>query len=197
MLPLIAFTDDTSGNLSKKWHKFDSWSIMPAGLPRHEVSKLPNIHFCCCSDVASAVEMSEAIVPELKLLERDGIEAYDAWLEQEVIVLAPLMCVIADNPRASELVNHLGGSARRFCRMCMVRKLHPTVNLLIMVLLKVDRDVNPTVVCEKRTIASSLQQIDEIKTKVTQQEKSNLHTRYGIKETPSNPMLTLPGDIFR
>ena len=25
MLPLILFTDDTSGNKSKKWHKFDSW----------------------------------------------------------------------------------------------------------------------------------------------------------------------------
>ena len=25
MLPLILFSDDTSGNRSKKWHKFESW----------------------------------------------------------------------------------------------------------------------------------------------------------------------------
>lgn len=120
MLPLIAFTDDTSGNKSKKWHKFDSWSIIPAGLPRHETSKIPNIHFVCCSDVASAVDMCEVIVSELASLEKVGIVAYDVELQQKVVVLAPLMCILADNPRACELLNHLGGSSRRYCRMCMV-----------------------------------------------------------------------------
>ena len=28
LLPLVLFTDDTSGNKSKKWHKFDSWSVI-------------------------------------------------------------------------------------------------------------------------------------------------------------------------
>ena len=125
MFPLIVFTDDTSGNKSKKWHKFDSWSIIPAGLPRHEASKIMNIHFVCCSDVASSVEMSGSIVTELILLENEGTEAYDALLKQEVVVLAPLICIIADNPRASELLNHLGGSARRYCRICMVK--HPSL----------------------------------------------------------------------
>lgn len=120
MFPLIAFSDDTSGNKSKKWHKFDSWSIIPAALPRHETSKIPNIHFCCCSDTVSAVGMSEAIVQELILLENEGITVYDAFLESNVLVVAPLMCLIGDNPRASELMNHLGGAARKYCRMCMV-----------------------------------------------------------------------------
>lgn len=120
MMPLILFTDNTSGNKSKKWHKFDSWSLMLAGLPRHRNSKITNIHFICCSDVASAVDMAEAIASELLSLDREGIEAYDAMLDQQVIVLSPLMCILADNPRALELLNHLGGSARRYCRMCMV-----------------------------------------------------------------------------
>ncbi len=119
MLPLVLFTDDTSGNKSKKWHKFDSWSLMLAGLPRHENSKISNIHFVCCSDIANAVEMAEAIVKELGSLE-EGIEAFDAVMNEPVIVLAPLMCILADNPRASELLNHLGGSAKKYCRMCMV-----------------------------------------------------------------------------
>ncbi|SMN01278.1 hypothetical protein SPONL_1899 [uncultured Candidatus Thioglobus sp.] len=119
MLPLVLFTDDTSGNVSKKWHKFDSWSLMLAGLPRHENTKIENIHFVCCSDVASAVEMAGTIVTELISLE-DGIEVYDALLKQPVLVLAPLMCILADNPRAAELLNHLGSSAKKFCRMCMV-----------------------------------------------------------------------------
>ncbi len=55
MLPLLLFSDDTSGNRSKKWHKFDSWSVLFAGLPRHENMK--NIHFICCSDAVSALDM--------------------------------------------------------------------------------------------------------------------------------------------
>ena len=120
MLPIILFSDDTSGNVSKKWHKFDSWSVMFAGLPRHENSRIANIHFCCCSDVVSAVDMTEALAPELTLLEQQGVEAYDALTQEIVVVLSPVMCVLADNPRASELLNHLGSSARRYCRMCMV-----------------------------------------------------------------------------
>ena len=63
--------------------------------------------------------MAEAVVKDHTTLE-EGIEAYDGLMEQTVVVLAPLLCILADNPRASELLNHLGGSARRYCRMCMV-----------------------------------------------------------------------------
>ena len=66
------------------------------------------------------MDMTEAVAPELIRLEKEGTEAYDALLQQPVIVLSPLMCVVADNPRASEILNHLGGAARRYCRMCMV-----------------------------------------------------------------------------
>ena len=120
MLPLILFSDDTSSNKSKKWHKFDSWSVMLAGLPRKQNSKIPNIHFLCCSDVISAMDMSEALVPELIQLEKEGIEAFDSLLNEKVLVVAPLLCILGDNPRSSEILNHLGGSARLYCRMCMV-----------------------------------------------------------------------------
>ena len=123
MVPLVLFSDDTSGNKSKKWHKFDSWSFILAGLPRHENSKISNLHFCCCSDVASAMDMSGAIAVELSKLENEGIEAFDAHLKEMVIIVSPLLCIVADNPRASEVLNHLGGSARRYCRMCMVSKI--------------------------------------------------------------------------
>ena len=120
MVPIVLFSDDTSGNKSKKWHKFDSWSFILAGLPRHENSRIPNIHFCCCSDVVSAMDMSEAISIELSKIEIEGVEAFDAHLQEIVVVVSPLLCMVADNPRASEILNHLGGSARRYCRMCMV-----------------------------------------------------------------------------
>ena len=40
MVPLILYTDDTSGNKSKKWHCFNSWSVLLAGLPREMNTQL-------------------------------------------------------------------------------------------------------------------------------------------------------------
>ena len=101
MLPLILFTDDTSGNKSKKWHKFDSWSLIFACMTRKDNAMIRNIHFYCCSDVATAVDMTEPLVKELNKLEKDGVEAYDVMLQQEIIVVSPVICILADNPRAS------------------------------------------------------------------------------------------------
>ena len=66
------------------------------------------------------MEMLPPIVDELKILETEGIVAYDAYLKQEVFLVAPVLCILADNPRSSEVMNHLGPSSRMFCRMCMV-----------------------------------------------------------------------------
>lgn len=50
MLPLILYTDDTSGNKSKQWNKFDSLCVKLAGLPDVENQKLHNIHLLCTSN---------------------------------------------------------------------------------------------------------------------------------------------------
>ena len=51
-------------------------------------------------------------------LETEGI---DAHIQCEVLLVAPVMAVLGDNPRASEVVSHMGSSANKFCRMCGVR----------------------------------------------------------------------------
>ena len=66
------------------------------------------------------MDMCDAIAPELIQLE-EGIEAYHAYHGQLVIILSPLMCIVADNPRASELLNHLGAAARRYYQICIVK----------------------------------------------------------------------------
>ena len=65
------------GNRSKKWQKFKSWSMMFAGLPRKENAKLCNIHFCCCSDEISVLDMAGPIAQELTDLK---MNAYDSLL---------------------------------------------------------------------------------------------------------------------
>ena len=119
MVPLILFCDDTSGNRSKKWHKFDCWYLLLAGLPHHETSKL---HFVCCSDKVTPLEKREQIVFELNVLEKTGIEVCDATCSTCTIalVIAPFVLIICDNPRASELLGHLGSTALKYCRICMV-----------------------------------------------------------------------------
>lgn len=51
---------------------------------------------------------------------QNGLIVYDAATQQNVFVVAGVICALCDNVRASELVNHLGSRANMFCRMCMV-----------------------------------------------------------------------------
>ena len=115
MVPLILFTDDTSGNRSKKWNKFDSWYLLLAGLGRHANAKPSNIHFVTTSNKVSPLDQCVPIVEELLLLESEGIEVYDAFNNCQALVVAPLLCVICDNPRAQELCNQLASTTRKFC----------------------------------------------------------------------------------
>lgn len=94
---------------------------MLAGLPRHVNSQLSNIHLVSFSDAVSTLEMAKPIADELLCLENEGLQVFDAALQRNVRIIAPLLFCICDNPRASELLNHRGSTARKFCRMCMVR----------------------------------------------------------------------------
>ncbi len=117
--PLRLFSDDTSGNRFKKWNKFDYWCLTLAGLPAYESRKFHIFHFLSCTNKLSSIDIAGLLVEDLKKLE-SGILMYDAFLNMEVMVVAPIMAVLADNARASELVNHLGSRAKKFCRKCLV-----------------------------------------------------------------------------
>ena len=97
---------------------------MFAGLPRKVNGHLENIHFLCASNKVPALKMAEPIVQQLLTLEERGMFTYDAHLKEKVLVVAPVITLICDNPRASELINHLGATARCYCRMCLVRCYH-------------------------------------------------------------------------
>ena len=120
--PPVLFSDDTSGNRSKKWNKFDYWCLTLAGLPIVESRSFQNIHFLSCSNRLSSLDIAGPLVDDFKKLE-DGVVVFDASINQDILVFAPVMAVLADNARASELVNHLGSRAKKFCRKCMVSYL--------------------------------------------------------------------------
>ena len=120
MVPLILFTDDTSSNKSKQWNKVDSWCLKIAGISNQENSKLQNIHLICCSNKCNVLQMSKPLAEDLFKLESEGIWAYDAALKTEVLLIAPVLCVLCDNARHSEIMNYSGSSAKMYCRICMV-----------------------------------------------------------------------------
>lgn len=96
MSPIVLFSDDTSGNRSKKWNKFDYWSMCMAGLPISIARQFCNIHLLACSNKVTAVQMISALVNELLILEK-GIIVYDALLKCDILVIAPVICILADN----------------------------------------------------------------------------------------------------
>ena len=103
---IVVFTDDTSGNKSKKWNKFERWGYVLAGLPQRESREPSSIHFISCSNTVPLIQMSVPIVKQLQKAE-DGFEAYDSALKRMVVVRAPVLLISADNVRHSELLNHL------------------------------------------------------------------------------------------
>ena len=116
IVPLTLFCDDTSGNRSKQWNVFNSWLLLLAGLPKYMNTQL---HFICTSNVVPPLVMAKPIVADLIKLQ-EGMFMYDAYLDEEVLVIAPLFAFIADNPMASTLVNHPTGQPNKFCHICDV-----------------------------------------------------------------------------
>ena len=119
MVPLIIFSDDTSGNRSKVWNKFDSWCFLLAGLRQKDNAQFCNIQFICTSNQVPVMEMAHPLVDQLLELER-GIVVLDAQLNTNALILAPVICFLCDNPRAAEICSHLGSGTLRFCRICRV-----------------------------------------------------------------------------
>ena len=62
--------------------------------------------------------MAKPLVQEQNILEK-GVIMYDSFLQDDILVVAPVLCIICDNPRASGITNNLGPGSRLFCRMCM------------------------------------------------------------------------------
>ena len=65
-LPIWLYCDDTSGNVSKKWNKHMSFYFILAGLPPKLGGLGFNVKFLSSSNSATALEMADSIVDELK-----------------------------------------------------------------------------------------------------------------------------------
>ena len=66
IVPLLVFSDETSGNTTKKWNCLETFSMSLAGLARNDIRKVENIHFLATSNVVSSVPRGKSISKDLK-----------------------------------------------------------------------------------------------------------------------------------
>ncbi|XP_028393607.1 uncharacterized protein LOC114517954 [Dendronephthya gigantea] len=163
VVPLLVFSDETSGNTTKKWNRLESFSMSMAGLTRKEFRKMENIHFLSTSNIVPSVALGKSIARDLEELEC-GKMMYDAFVDREILVKCPVLCVLADNPRASEFEHHLGSCANKFCRKC-----NATAN-------------NATGIQEIRTDQYVQEKIQEIQNCPSENQKKDKRSEYGVTE---------------
>ncbi|KZV84575.1 hypothetical protein EXIGLDRAFT_842094 [Exidia glandulosa HHB12029] len=119
--PIWLYCDDTSGNLSKKWNKHNSFLFTPVGLPRSLGHEEFNVHFLATSNTAPVTEMLDGIVDQVNQCGDHGVWAYNAATGRVVLLLPFVLALLGDNPMQSELSCHIGMKGKYFCRVCWVK----------------------------------------------------------------------------
>ncbi|ETW77160.1 hypothetical protein HETIRDRAFT_174197 [Heterobasidion irregulare TC 32-1] len=120
-LMMWLYCDDTSGNLSKKWNKHNSFLWTPAGLPREQAQRQYNVHFLSTSNIAPPLEMLDGIVTQHEDGQHNGVWAWDIASQEMVLVLPVVLALLGDNPMQSEMACHIGLRGKFFCRTCWVK----------------------------------------------------------------------------
>ncbi|KAL0075197.1 hypothetical protein F4703DRAFT_1798688 [Phycomyces blakesleeanus] len=118
--PIKMYSDDTFGNDSKQYNVYNSFLMYFAAMTLEEQNKRENTLFVCtCNHVLNAIDMLGQLFDDLVTLEK-GIQMYSEDLGKHVLVVAPLLLFIGDNPCQSQLAMHKGTASRRFCRKCLI-----------------------------------------------------------------------------
>ena len=65
VLPLVIFSDETSGNTTKKWNRLETYSMTLAGLPRNEMHKFENMHLTV-SNIIDSCSLGQIISKDPK-----------------------------------------------------------------------------------------------------------------------------------
>ncbi|KAI7966088.1 hypothetical protein MJO29_001836 [Puccinia striiformis f. sp. tritici] len=88
------------------------------GLPPQLTNMEYNCHFISTSNQAGPLEIGEPIIDEINKLSQEGCVAYDALLEEEVLMVVVPLCFLADSPMAAEVTNTPNpGSSNNPCRL--------------------------------------------------------------------------------
>ncbi|KAH9820370.1 hypothetical protein DFH28DRAFT_924348 [Melampsora americana] len=104
-VPIILYSNNTSGNVSKKWNKHMSVFFTLAGLPPKMTNEEFNIHFLATSNCASALELLDEVVDDLNTHSSEGFMSYDHTTGTDVLVMVTVLCHLGDGPMHAEISN--------------------------------------------------------------------------------------------
>ncbi|KAG1439802.1 hypothetical protein G6F56_012167 [Rhizopus delemar] len=122
IIPVSLFSDDTSGNRTKKWNCFDTWSMVPLAIPLSMRNQYISQSFVCGSNRLVATQMLPPIVDDLLKLE-EGMEMFAEEHDETVLVTFPLTFMSADNPRHADIANIKQSTANFCCRKCYWKRV--------------------------------------------------------------------------
>jgi hypothetical protein len=77
-------------------------------------------------DIFIALDVHIVHVVHCSAAQADGIEAYDCYYKDTVLLVPWLFGLPGDNPMQSELCSHIGMSGNLFCRTCKVNRASKT-----------------------------------------------------------------------
>jgi hypothetical protein len=107
------FSDELSGNLSKKWNHFDNLFIQIFSLPK----KIKALFFVGTMRSKDWALLCQPVLKELLELQYK-IGGFYASLGLEVLAVVEIVAVLADNPRAAKILSTIGCSGNFPCRLC-------------------------------------------------------------------------------
>lgn len=107
------FSDETSGNVSKRWNYIDSLMLQPYFLPRD----CQEMRLVFSSRNNDWTPLFDHILENMEELMR-GVVMHDAHLDCEVLVVGSCVAVVSDNPRHASLAGIVGAAGTHHCRLC-------------------------------------------------------------------------------
>ncbi|KAI7865278.1 hypothetical protein BDF14DRAFT_1691203, partial [Spinellus fusiger] len=117
VVSLNLFLDDTSGNTTKKWNKFESCVMSLAAMPFKKQCKVESMFFICTSNKLSISNMLPELVKNLESLEQ-VVEMFDVEFGEPTLVVGVVRFIMADNPMHAVVACSLGAKAKLPCREC-------------------------------------------------------------------------------
>jgi ribosomal protein L35AE/L33A len=118
LAPISVFSDETSGNVSKQYNKYESCTFTFSNMPREKRAQNIHSHILSTSNGIHAMEQLDTVAEDLLDMET-GIVGIDGATGRQAIIVSPVAAFLGDNPRQSDVCSHRGMVAHANCRFCM------------------------------------------------------------------------------
>ncbi|KAH9810625.1 hypothetical protein DFH28DRAFT_1132026 [Melampsora americana] len=117
-IPITLYSDDTSGNVSKKWNKHMSIFFTLSGLPPKMTNQEYNIHFLATSNFPNAIHQFFETF-QFSTHSSQGFTTYNHLTGTEVCVMVVVLCHLGDGPMHAEITNTTSpANTLTPCRIC-------------------------------------------------------------------------------